>query len=176
MNETQVTVVGNVVTAISKRRLDDGTVVANFRVGNNERRYDRSTDRWVPGERLYVQVQCWRRLAENAAASLAMGDPVVVTGRLFTRNYAHDGQRRSVVTLDAHTVAADLSRCTASIVRSRSEATAAPAVADAAAPTAERPPDGDVGRVPRAGSMGGAASEPGARDSRLVAVAPAGEG
>jgi single-strand DNA-binding protein len=173
MNETQVTVVGNVVTAISKRRLDDGTVVANFRVGNNERRYDRSTDRWVPGERLYVQVQCWRRLAENAAASLALGDPVVVTGRLFTRNYEHDGQRRSVVTLDAHTVAADLSRCTASIVRSRSEWAAAPPAADA---VVERSLDGDAGRVPPVASTAGAAPEQGERDSRLVGVAPVGEG
>ena len=41
MFETHVTVVGNVITAIGKRRFDDGTVVANFRVASTERRYAR---------------------------------------------------------------------------------------------------------------------------------------
>jgi single-strand DNA-binding protein len=117
--ETQVTVVGNVVTPIGRRRFNDGTVVANFRVGTSERRYDRAAGTWVDGDRLYVEVSCRRHLAENAIASLVKGDPVVVTGRLFTRNYEHDGQRRSTVTLEAHSIAADLSRCTVVLTRTR---------------------------------------------------------
>jgi single-strand DNA-binding protein len=64
-------------------------------------------------------VRCWRRLAENAAASLVKGDPVVVTGRLFTRNYEHEGQRRTALTIEASSVAADLSWCTAVLKRDR---------------------------------------------------------
>jgi single-strand DNA-binding protein len=175
MNETQVTVVGNVVTAISTRRFDDGTVVANFRVGNNERRYDRAADRWVPGERLYVQVQCWRRLAENTAASLDIGDPVVVTGRLFTRNYEHDGHRRSVVTLDAHSVAADLSRCRASITRPRNQGAGAESPIPEAAPDAS--PEGHLGAACLAeSSINGAPAGTDVQARTLVAAAPAAEG
>jgi hypothetical protein len=47
MYETHVTVVGNVVTPINPRRLADGTLVANFRVGSSERRYDRATGGWI---------------------------------------------------------------------------------------------------------------------------------
>ena len=74
----------------------------------------------MDGDRLYVSVTCWRRLAENTIASLVKGDPVVVTGRLYTRNYEQEGNKRSVVQMDAHAVAADLSHCTAAITRTRS--------------------------------------------------------
>jgi single-strand DNA-binding protein len=129
MYETQVTIVGNVVNTIDKRELSNGTAVANFRVGSTERRYDKASGGWVDGDRLYVDVTCWRSLAENAAASLVKGDPVVVTGRLFTRNYEHEGQRRSSMTLDANSVAADLSRCTATVTRTRRSAATEPSTA-----------------------------------------------
>ena len=68
---------------------------------------------------LFIDVRCWRRLAENAAASLVKGDPVVVTGKLYSRNYEHEGQRRTAVTVEAQNVAADLSRCTVVLKRDR---------------------------------------------------------
>ena len=133
MYETHVTVVGNLATAVERQRLADGRTVANFRVASTERRYDKATDGWVDGESLFVDVRCWRALADNADASLVKGDRVVVTGRLFTRTYEHEGQRRSAMTLDAQTVAADLSRCTAVLNRTRRQdaaVAAEPSVAD----------------------------------------------
>ena len=107
MYETQVTVVGNLLTDVDNRRLNDGTVVANFRVASKERRFDRSGGTWVDGDRLYIDVRCWRGLAQNALESLKKGDPVVVTGRIFTRNqllasvwrYDYTGDGR---TIDVH--------------------------------------------------------------------------
>ena len=119
MYETNVTVVGRLAADVSWSRFGDGTVVANFRVASTERRYDRATGGWVDGEKLFVDVRCWRRLAENAAASLVKGDPVVVTGKLYSRNYEHEGQRRTAVTVEAQSVAADLSRCTVVLKRDR---------------------------------------------------------
>ena len=133
MYETHVTVVGNLATAVERQRLADGRTVANFRVASTERRYDKATDGWVDGESLFLDVRCWRALADNADASLVKGDRVVVTGRLFTRSYEHEGQRRSAMTLDAQTVAADLSRCTAVLNRTRrhdAAVVAEPPVAD----------------------------------------------
>src|SRR5689334_19345880 len=119
MYETNVTVIGRLATDVGWSRLGDGTVVSNFRVASTERRYDRATGGWVDGEKLFVDVRCWRRLAENAAASLVKGDPVVVTGKLYSRNYEHEGQRRTAVTVEAQNVAADLSRCTVVLKRDR---------------------------------------------------------
>ena len=47
------------------------------------------------------------------------GDPVVVTGRIFTRNYEHQGQSRTSTTLEARSVAADLAHCTVVLTRTR---------------------------------------------------------
>ena len=130
MYETNVTVVGRLATDVDWSRRGDGPVVANFRVASTERRYDRATGGWVDGEKLFLDVRCWRRLAENAAASLVKGDPVVVTGKLYSRNYEHEGQRRTAVTVEAQNVAADLSRCTVVLKRDRRQATEVGATGD----------------------------------------------
>jgi single-strand DNA-binding protein len=119
MYETHVTVVGRVATDIGHSRLNDGTALAKFRIASTERRYDRATGGWVDGAELFVDVKCWRKLADNASASLVKGDPVVVTGRLLTRSYEHEGQRRTAVTVEAQNVAADLARCTVVLKRDR---------------------------------------------------------
>ncbi len=126
MFETTLTVVGNLATGVDTHRLADGTVLAKFRVASTERRYDRAEGGWIDGDNLYLDVRCKRDLAENASASLVKGDPVVVTGRLYTRSYEHDGRRRTVVTLDALSVAADLSRCRTVVTRTRRRSGPAP--------------------------------------------------
>jgi single-strand DNA-binding protein len=122
LNETVTTVVGNVITDVKQRRITDGTRVASFRVASNERRFDKETQSWVNGESLYVSVTCWRKLALGVAASLTKGDPVMVTGRLFTRGYEVEGQKRSVTELEAFAVGPDLSRCVADVTRASRKA------------------------------------------------------
>lgn len=160
MYETVITVVGSVISAVDRHRLPDGTVVANFRMVSTQRRYDRATGGWVDGDKLYIDVKCWRDLAENTVASLGKGDPVVVTGRIYTRGYEQNGQRRWTVTLEAQSVGPDLTWCTAVVNRARRRAAGG---ADAAGHTGERGPSGDE---PVAASGGGA----------LVGAAPGGEG
>lgn len=122
MNETYTTLVGNVVSDVKQRRTMEGVKVVHFRVASNERRFDRSTGEWTDGEQLFVNVTCWRRVANGVVASLNKGDPVLVTGRLYTRNYEHEGQRRVSVELDAQAVGPDLARCTAEVRRNQSPA------------------------------------------------------
>ena len=130
MNETEVTVVGNVISDVKSRRTGEGVRVVNFRVASNERRFDKGTGEWVDGDRFFVSVTCWRKLANGVAASLSKGDPVVVTGRLYTRGYEVEGQRRSVTEIEANAVGPDLSRCSAELTRVRRAATEdAPAAA-----------------------------------------------
>jgi single-strand DNA-binding protein len=97
----------------------DGTLVLNFRVACNERRFDSASESWVDGESLYLSASCWRRLAENAA-SLVKGDPVIVRGKLRTREWTTEqGERRSVVELEATAIGPDLARCTATVRKQR---------------------------------------------------------
>lgn len=119
MYETHVTMVGTVINEPQQRKTMEGLKVVNFRVAANERRFDRETGDWKDGERLVVSVACWRKLAHGVAMSLAKGDPVVVTGRLYTRGYELEGQQRLNVQLDATSVGPDLARCTAEVQRNR---------------------------------------------------------
>lgn len=110
MNETSVTLVGNLVDDPRLRTTETGVDVAGFRVASTARRWDRATGRWSDAGSLFLNVTCWRALAGNAVASLRKGDPVVVTGRLSTRTYEKDGQVRSACELEAIAIGPDLAR------------------------------------------------------------------
>lgn len=117
MNETYTTVTGNIVGGVNRRQLADGTSVASFRIASNERRWNRATGAWGDGDHLYLSVTCWRRLADNVAESFSGGDPVIVHGRLYTRDYEKDGNRNWITELEALAVGPDLTRCTAAVTR-----------------------------------------------------------
>ncbi|MGK5675461.1 single-stranded DNA-binding protein [Micromonospora sp. URMC 106] len=121
MFDTYVTVVGNVLTAPEWRRTtQSNTLVANFKVASTARRLDRDSGRWVDGNSLRVRVNCWRKLAEGVAASVMVGDPVVVCGRLYTRDWTDDaGNHRTLYELEAVAVGHDLSRGRSRFARNR---------------------------------------------------------
>lgn len=109
MFDTNVTVVGTVLTEPVLRDTGRG-VVTSFRVASNARRFDRATEQWVDGDRFLASVSCWRRLAETVAARVVTGDPVVLTGRIRTREYDVEGQRRTATEIEATAVGLDLAR------------------------------------------------------------------
>ncbi|SDZ41215.1 single-strand DNA-binding protein [Micromonospora pattaloongensis] len=136
MFDTNVTIVGNVLTAPEWRRTSQtNTLVANFKVASTSRRLDRENGRWVDGNSLRVRVNCWRKLAEGVASSVMVGDPVVVVGRLYTRDWIDgEGNQRTLYELEAVAVGHDLSRGRGRFVRNR-PAMATSAVEDAEAET-----------------------------------------
>ncbi|MGZ4574590.1 MAG: single-stranded DNA-binding protein [Mycobacteriaceae bacterium] len=119
MNETHVTLVGTVVTDPFRRHGSEGAPYIKFRMVSNERRKDRVTQEWVAGDSLFVNVTCWRRLVKGVGAAIGKGDPVIVVGRLDTREWMEEGQRRSSLELDASAVGPDLARCVAMIDHGR---------------------------------------------------------
>ncbi|WP_229403459.1 single-stranded DNA-binding protein [Micromonospora okii] len=121
MFDTYITIVGNVLTAPEWRRTtQSGTLVANFKVASTARRLDRDSGRWVDGNSLRVRVNCWRKLAEGVASSVMVGDPVVVAGRLYTRDWTDEaGNHRTLYELEAVTVGHDLSRGRGRFLRNR---------------------------------------------------------
>jgi len=110
--DTNLVVVGNVLAAPEWRRIaSSGALVANFRIASNARRFDRERDCWVDGNNLRLRVTAWRRLAEGVASSITIGDPVIVYGRLYTRNWTDDqGNHRISYEMEAFSIGHDLSR------------------------------------------------------------------
>ncbi|ASR35011.1 single-stranded DNA-binding protein [Prauserella marina] len=117
IGETTVTVVGNVSSELARRTTSGGDDVLSFWLRSNERRFDKDEGRWCDGRQLSLKVTCWRRMAATVGASLAKGDPVIVTGRLSTNRFEAEGQQRSIPELEATAIGPNLSWCTASVRR-----------------------------------------------------------
>jgi single-strand DNA-binding protein len=126
MNDITITVIGNVVNDVELRFTKSGEPVASFRVAGGTRRFDRSAERWVDGDTHYFSVSCWRGLAHNVVQSLSKGMPVVVTGRLRSREVARAcGESSHVVRyldIEAASVGCDLARGIAVFTRVKREA------------------------------------------------------
>ncbi|NHC45168.1 single-stranded DNA-binding protein [Motilibacter aurantiacus] len=135
MNDTTVTLRGNVATDPRAGTTDKGTPAADFRLAANERR-QAPDGTWVDGETSYYTVRCFRALALNAAACLAKGDPVVVTGTLRVRQWSSGERSGTAVEIDATSLGHDLVRGTSTFARTaraaRDEAGAVPAAAASA--------------------------------------------
>lgn len=116
MNGTMVTLVGNAATAVEFRETAAGGM-ARFRLAVTPRRRDRETQLWTDGPTSFYTVWAWRTLATHLAASVAIGEPLVVHGRLKVREEEQDGGRRTFVDVEAVAVGHDLSRGTAAFRR-----------------------------------------------------------
>ena len=117
MNDTSMTIVGNLVDEPRMRVTKNGHSVSNFRVASTSRRYDAEQSKWVDNATLFVTVTCWRALAENVMNSLHKGQPVVVSGRFYMREYTVDEATRATYELEANAVGHDLTRGTADFRR-----------------------------------------------------------
>ncbi|MDZ7578772.1 MAG: single-stranded DNA-binding protein [Candidatus Nanopelagicales bacterium] len=126
MNETTLTVQGNVATDVALRTTRSGHEVASFRVACTPRRYDKQVEQWVDGQAAFYQVSCWRSLARNAAESLKKGLPVIVHGRLTQRMYERDVNGETVRSyaseIDALCLGPDLRYGVAEFRRAKSQA------------------------------------------------------
>jgi single-strand DNA-binding protein len=124
MNETMMTVAGNLVSDVDFGTTARGDARARFRVASTTRRYDRASGRWLDGDTAYWNVTAWRRAAENAAHSLAKGHPVVVHGKVRQRTVDRavpgaPGTTMAVTFTDLEVVSfgLDLTRCRAQFQR-----------------------------------------------------------
>jgi len=121
MFDTTVCLVGNVMTAPEWRRTSaTNTYVATFRFASTSRRFDKATNRWVDGDSLRVKVACWRTIGENVVASVQVGDPLVIFGRPYSRDWIDSEEhRRTSYELDAMAVGHDLGRGVSKFARRR---------------------------------------------------------
>nr|WP_199550316.1 single-stranded DNA-binding protein [Streptomyces sp. N35] len=139
--ETLVTVVGNLTADPELRHTNSGLAVANFTVASTPRTFDRERSEFVDGEPLFLRCSIWRQAAENAASSLTRGARVIVTGRLKQRTFDdNEGQRRTVLELDAEEVAVSLTYARAQVTKAYGAAQGVPAQNGQSRPGAEPHP------------------------------------
>ncbi|MFI9027553.1 single-stranded DNA-binding protein [Streptomyces sp. NPDC053560] len=121
MTDTMVTLTGNAATAVEHRYTKDGAAAARFRMACTPRRFDREQGRWTDGPTSFYTVRAWRTLADNLAASVAVGEPLLVRGRLTMREGEHPpergGGRWFAAEVDAVAIGHDLTRGTAAFRR-----------------------------------------------------------
>ncbi len=94
----------------------------SMRVGWTPRRRDPKTGDWADEPSSFATVLCYRKVAENAAASLRKGDPIIVKGTLRTRDFEDAaGSKRISVDVLAESIGHDLSRGISVFTRSRAQ-------------------------------------------------------
>ncbi|WP_406434647.1 single-stranded DNA-binding protein [Streptomyces sp. NBC_01594] len=142
--ETLVTVVGNLTADPELRYTNSGIPVVGFTIASTSRTFDRERSEFVDGEPLFLRCSLWRQAAENAAQSLQRGMRVIVNGRLKQRTFDDkEGQRRTVVEVDAEEVAASLTYAKAAVTKVTRSAGGAPP-RQGQAPAAESRPAGQA--------------------------------
>jgi len=111
MNESFVTVVGNVVSDPISRPTKVGRPFASLRIASTTRRWDPEKRAFVDGSTNFLNVVAFNALAANVMTSVKKGHPVVVYGRLRVNQWETEkGEPRTSAEIDAFTIGHDLTR------------------------------------------------------------------
>jgi single-strand DNA-binding protein len=142
IQEAQVNLAGYVATDPKFKKVAGDISSAKLRVAYTARRRDKETGEWSDGPTSFVNVQCWRTLADNVQMSVRKGEPVLVMGRLQIRRFEDsEGAPRTAVEIEAMSIGHDLTRGVAQFSRTRWPSAIAAAAAELQAAAAE-PGDG----------------------------------
>jgi len=108
MNETYVTVSGNVVGDPVVRATKANVPFVTFRVASNVRRVDFKTGEYIDAGTNFVNVTAFRGLGVNLSNSLKKGEPVIVYGRMRINQWVNGERTGTTVEIDAYNVGHDL--------------------------------------------------------------------
>lgn len=98
----QVILMGNLTRDPELRQTPTGQTVTNFSLALN-RSYKDQSGEWQEATD-YVDIVCWGPLAERVAQYLSKGRRCLVQGRLQSRSWEQEGQKRSKVEVLANDV------------------------------------------------------------------------
>jgi len=116
MNETPITLIGNLVEDPELRFTPGGHAVAKFTVAATPRFLDKTTNEWKDGDSLFLPCQIWRQAAENCAETLTKGMRVILSGSLKQRQYeTKAGEKRTVYEVEVLEIGPSLKNATAKV-------------------------------------------------------------
>jgi single-strand DNA-binding protein len=98
----QVTLMGNLTRDPELRQTPTGQNVTSFSLALN-RSYKDQSGEWQEATD-YIDIVCWGGLAERVAQYLSKGRRCLVQGRIQSRNWEQDGQKRTKVEVLANDV------------------------------------------------------------------------
>lgn len=98
----QVILMGNLTRDPELRQIPSGQSVCSFSLALN-RSYKGQDGEWKEATD-YVDVVAWAALGERVAQYVTKGRPVLVNGRLQSRSWEQDGQKRSKLEVVAQDV------------------------------------------------------------------------
>jgi single-strand DNA-binding protein len=98
----QVTLMGNLTRDPELRTTPSGATVCSFSLALN-RSYKNAEGTWVEATD-YIDIVAWGPLGERVAQYLTKGRPALVSGRLQSRSWEQDGNKRSKVEVVAQDV------------------------------------------------------------------------
>jgi single-strand DNA-binding protein len=98
----QVTLMGNLTRDPDLRQIPSGQSVCSFSLALN-RSYKGQDGEWKEATD-FVDVVAWGPLGERVAQYVTKGRPVLVSGRLQSRQWEQDGQKRSKLEVVANDV------------------------------------------------------------------------
>ena len=99
----QVTLMGNLTRDPELRQTPNGQSVCSFSLALNRSYKDNSTNEWKEATD-FVDVTAWAALGERVAQYCQKGKQALVSGRLQSRAWEQDGQKRSKVEVVANDV------------------------------------------------------------------------
>ena len=112
----QITVVGNLTREPELRYTPTGAAVVKIGVAVNRFYTNRNGE--MVEQTDFFTVNAWRQLAENIAETCKVGQRVIVSGRLQSRTWeTEEGQKRTVVEIEADEVGPSLRWATAQVTK-----------------------------------------------------------
>ena len=160
VNETNITVVGNLTADPELRYTQNGLPVVNFTIASTPRNFDRTAQEWKDGDPLFLRASCWREFAEHVAGSLTKGSRVIATGRLKQRSYeTKEGEKRTSIELEIDEIGPSLRYATAQVMRT--SGTHAGAQGNYVGSSGAQPPAEEPWATPGASSNADAWATPG---------------
>ena len=117
MADNTITVIGNITRDPELKFLNSGQAAIRLSIAVNRRWQNRQTQEWE--ERVsYFEVTGYGAMAENSANSLTKGNRGIVSGRLEQRSWeTENGDKRSIVEINADEIAPSLRFATAVVTR-----------------------------------------------------------
>lgn len=105
----QIVIDGRLVADPELRFTQGGKPVCSLRVAASDSKKD-DTGNWNTTEQIFIGVSLWEAEGEAAAETLRKGDQVIVTGRIYEREYeASNGEKRKSLEMKFPSVAKKVS-------------------------------------------------------------------
>jgi len=104
MSVNKVILVGNVGRDPEVRYLERNVAVANFTLATTERGYTMQNGTQVPERTEWHNIVAWRGLAELAEKYIRKGRQLYIEGKIQSRSWEKDGQKRYATEIYAESI------------------------------------------------------------------------